>query len=47
MCRGSIIAAGAVVISDGIVGGIPAKIISQKFTDAENTLHESILYNQQ
>ncbi|HAR97133.1 MAG TPA: hypothetical protein DCR97_14405 [Deltaproteobacteria bacterium] len=47
--RGSIIAVGAVVNRDvlpyAIVGGIPAKIISVRFTDLQTLLeHERALY---
>jgi len=45
--RGSIIAAGSVVTSDvppySIYAGVPAKIISKRFTDEEIVLHESKL----
>ena len=47
--RGSIIAAGAVVVKDvlpyTIVGGTPAKIISLRFKDIETIIsHETLLY---
>lgn len=46
--RGSIIAAGAVVTKDiprySIAGGIPAKVIKQRFTQEEIIEHEARLY---
>ncbi|PCI61308.1 MAG: acetyltransferase [Gammaproteobacteria bacterium] len=45
--RGAVVAAGSVVIKSvepySIVGGVPAKKISQRFTDAEIIEHEKIL----
>lgn len=45
--RSSIIAAGSVVTKDippySIVGGIPAKVIKQKWSDEELSLHEAFL----
>lgn len=47
--RGSIVAAGAVVTKTfppySVIGGVPAKIISKRFTEGEITLHEKRLYN--
>jgi len=46
--RGSIVAAGSVVINDvprySIVGGSPAKVISQRFDEREIIEHERLLY---
>ncbi len=46
--RGSVVAAGAVVTKScppySIIGGVPAKVIKQKFTEAEIIEHESVLY---
>lgn len=46
--RGSVVAAGAVVTKScppySIIGGVPAKIIRQRFTSEEIIKHESILY---
>jgi acetyltransferase-like isoleucine patch superfamily enzyme len=45
--KGAIIAAGALVINDvpdyAIVGGVPAKVIRYRFTDAEIIEHERAL----
>lgn len=45
--RGSVIAAGALVIKDvpaySIVGGVPAKVIKMRFTEEERREHERIL----
>ena len=47
--RGAIIAAGAVVVKDvnpySIVGGIPAKLIRNRWSDEEIAKHEMIIYN--
>ncbi len=47
--RGSVVAAGAVVTKScppySIVGGIPAKVIKQRFTVEEIACHEKILYS--
>ena len=44
---GSVVAAGAVVTHDvlpySIVGGVPAKILSMRFTDVEIQEHEKLL----
>lgn len=46
--RGSIVAAGSIVIKDvppySIVGGNPAKVIGQRFSEEEILKHEEILY---
>ncbi len=46
--RGSIIAAGSVVVRDvppyAIVAGVPAKFIKKRFSDDDIRIHESILY---
>lgn len=46
--RGSAVAAGAVVTRScppySIIGGVPAKVIKQRFTTEEIVKHESILY---
>lgn len=46
--RGSVIAAGAVVTRDippySIAGGIPAKVLKQRFTSEQIIEHEKILY---
>ena len=46
--RGSVVAAGAVVTKScppySIIGGVPAKIIKQRFTIDEIVKHEEILY---
>lgn len=46
--RGSVVAAGAVVTKScppySIIGGVPAKVIKQRFTPEEIVKHESILY---
>lgn len=46
--RGSVVAAGAVVTKScppySIIGGVPAKVIQQRFTNEEITKHEKILY---
>ncbi len=45
--RGSIIAAGAVVIKDvppySVAGGIPAKVIKKRFSETEIQMHENML----
>lgn len=45
--RGSVIAAGAVVAKScppySIVGGVPAKVIKERFTEEEIRKHEDIL----
>lgn len=48
--RGAVIAAGSLVVNDvqpySIVGGVPAKIISWRFSEEEIKMHEQILgYN--
>lgn len=47
--RGSIVAAGAVVTKScppySILGGVPAKVIKQKFTKEQIEAHERILYH--
>lgn len=46
--RGSVVAAGAVVTKScppySIIGGVPAKVIKQRFTPEEIVKHETILY---
>lgn len=46
--RGSVVAAGAVVTKScppySIIGGVPAKVIKQRFTPEEIIKHETILY---
>ena len=46
--RGSAVAAGAVVTKScppySIIGGVPAKVIKQRFTPEEIVKHETILY---
>ena len=46
--RGSVVAAGAVVTKScppySIIGGVPAKVIKQRFTAEEIKKHESLLY---
>ena len=46
--RGSVVAAGAVVTKScppySIIGGVPAKVIKQRFSAEEIELHEKILY---
>ncbi len=46
--RGSIVAAGAVVTKNvppySIVGGVPAKVLRRRFSDAEQVTHENALY---
>lgn len=46
--RGSVVAAGAVVTKScppySIIGGVPAKVIKQRFSPEEIVKHESILY---
>lgn len=46
--RGSVVAAGAVVTKScppySIVGGVPAKVIKQRFTPEQIKEHESVLY---
>lgn len=46
--RGSIVAAGSVVTKScppySVIGGVPAKIIKRKFTEAQIIEHERILY---
>lgn len=46
--RGSVVAAGAVVTKScppySIIGGVPAKVIKQRFTPDEIVKHEEILY---
>lgn len=46
--RGSIVAAGSVVTKSfppySVVGGVPAKVIKSKFTEAQIKEHERILY---
>ena len=46
--RGSVVAAGAVVTKScppySIIGGVPAKVIKQRFTSEEIVKHETILY---
>lgn len=48
--RGAIVSAGSVVTKDvpcySIVGGIPAKVLKYRFTEAEIKEHERILYHQ-
>lgn len=45
--RGAVVAAGSVVIHDvppySIVGGVPAKVISERFSPSEIQQHEKIL----
>jgi acetyltransferase-like isoleucine patch superfamily enzyme len=47
--RGAIVAAGSLVLKDipaySIVGGVPAKILKQRFTPAQVFEHETILIN--
>ena len=46
--RGSAVAAGAVFTKScppySIIGGVPAKVIKQRFTPEEIVKHETILY---
>ena len=46
--RGSIVAAGSVVTKScppySVIGGVPAKVIKRKFTEAQIIEHERILY---
>lgn len=46
--RGSIVAAGSVVTKScplySVIGGVPAKVIKRKFTEAQVIEHERILY---
>ena len=45
--RGSVVAAGAVVTRScppySIIGGVPARVIRQRFTEEEIAKHESLL----
>lgn len=49
--RGSVVAAGAVVTKScppySIIGGVPAKVIKQRFSAEEIELHETILYGKE
>lgn len=48
ICRGSIIAAGAVVIKDvapySIMAGVPAQLIKKRWSDEDIVKHEELLY---
>lgn len=48
--RGSVVAAGAVVVKSmppySIVGGVPAKVIGQRFSKEEIFAHEKIIYKE-
>lgn len=47
--RGAIVAAGSIVTKDvppyAIVGGNPALVLGQRFTEKEIKVHEDILYS--
>ena len=47
--RGSVVAAGSVVTKScprySVIGGVPAKVIKMKFTEAQVVEHEKKLYN--
>ena len=49
--RGSVVAAGAVVTKScppySIIGGVPAKVIKQRFTQDEIAKHEEMIYGLQ